>query len=47
MAEAEESAEAADEVQAEAETAAEATDAVVENVSGENQDAQAEEETPE
>ena len=47
VAEAEESAEAADEVQAEAETAAEATDAVVENVSGENQDAQAEEETPE
>ncbi len=45
--EAEESAEAGDEVQAEAETAAEATDAVVENVSGENQDAQAEEETPE
>ncbi len=47
VAEAEESAEAVDEVQAEAETAAEATDAVVENVSGENQDAQAEEETPE
>ena len=45
--EAEESAEAGDEVQAEAETAVEATDAVVENVSGENQDAQAEEETPE
>ena len=47
VAEAEESAEAADEVQAEAETAAEATDAVVENVPGENQDAQAEDETPE
>ena len=47
VAEAEESAEAVDEVQAEAETAAEATDAIVENVSGENQDAQAEEETPE
>ena len=45
--EAEESAEAGDEVQAEAETATEATDAIVENVSGENQDAQAEEETPE
>ena len=47
VAEAEESAEAVDEVQAEAETAAEATDAVVENVPGENQDAQAEAETPE